>query len=137
MLKRDLVAFYDEISLSGGDRVQQVIADAIELSPFFLVILSQHFKGKQYPEAEADAALAFDKQIKRIIPVFYSMTADECCESTISVCRKLSAHTGIKHEQKKTDEQFASDIADYLKDIAQRQLSSSTYAYVPVIINYL
>ena len=113
--------------------MQQVIADAIELSPFFLVILSQHFKGKQYPEAEADAALAFGKQFKRIIPVFYGMTADECCESTISVCRKLSAYTGYKHEQrKKSDEQFASDIADYVKDIAQRQLASSTYAYVPV-----
>lgn len=124
MLERGLVAFYDVESLTAGDRVQEVIAEAIELSPFFLVILSHHFKGKRYPEAEAQAALAFDKHTKKIIPLFYDMTADECCDSTNDVCSLLSSYSGVERKEKE-DAQFASDVADLMIKMASDQLSSS------------
>lgn len=132
MLKRDLVAFFDVDSLKIGNKVQEVICEAIKLSPFFLVVLSHEFKGKQYPEAELEVALAFNES-KTIVPIFYRMTADQCGECNIPLYPKLSSYTGLERGSKEVS-QFASDVADEVKVIAETQRDTSA---LPFFLQFL
>lgn len=124
MRKRDLLPFYDEITMpaKGGLRVQKIIAKAIVQSPIFVVILSHEFKGEKFPEAEADAALAFDEDSKKI-PVFYGMTADKSGSSLNDVCRRLSSYIGYERKGRE-DLQFACDVADHVKCLVQSHSGS-------------
>ncbi|XP_062516834.1 uncharacterized protein LOC134192152 isoform X2 [Corticium candelabrum] len=120
MLRRQIVAFFDVESLTGGERIQVTIADAIQMSPFFVVVLSHYFKDQRYPEAEAEAALAFDEANIKILPVFYGMTADECCDSKNRICNQMSSYTGIERKMT-TDENFAIEVAKFVERKVQEQ----------------
>ena len=125
MQKCGLKAFFDKKSLKKGDHVQMTIAEAIIRAPFCVVVLSDSFLNKPYPEAELRAALAFPQEHKRIIPVFYKMTADQCNKLTRKMYKKLSDITGWERERR-TDKQFARCICQDMKQRAKRELSSST-----------
>ena len=125
MQKCGLKAFFDKESLERGDTVQVTIAYAIIKAPFCVIILSGSFQNQAYPEAEAKAALAFSNEHKRIIPVFYRMTADDCHKLTRKMYQKLANITG--HEKKnRPDEDFANLISQDLKRSAEKQLHLST-----------
>ena len=120
MLKRQMATFLDVESLTGGERAQVTIADAIQMSPFFVVVMSHYFKDQRYPEAEAEAALAFDDANMKILPVFYGMTADECGNSKNRICNQMSSYTGIE-KKTRTDENFAIEVAKFVERKVQEQ----------------
>ena len=76
-----------------------------------------------YPEAEAQAALAFSKEHRTVVPVFYKMTADECLQLTRKMYHKLATMTGLERETR-TDEEFAKAISHDVKLRAENQLHS-------------
>ena len=134
MQKRGLMAFFDKESLEKGNEVQATIANAIIKSPFFVVVLSESFLNQEYPEAELKAALAFPEEYKkRIMPVFYKMTADECHRLTRKMYRKLADSTGWERKSG-SEEQFAESISQEIKQIAEQQLHSSTSKAVCFIL---
>ena len=134
MQKRGLMAFFDKESLEKGNEVQATIANAIIKSPFFVVVLSESFLNQEYPEAELKAALAFPEEYKkRIMPVFYKMTADECHRLTRKMYRKLADSTGWEWKCE-SEEQFAESISQEIKQIAEQQLHSSTSKSVCFIV---
>ncbi|XP_062516701.1 uncharacterized protein LOC134192043 isoform X2 [Corticium candelabrum] len=90
------------------------------MSPFFVVVMSHYFKDQRYPEAEAEAALAFDEANIKILPVFYGMTADECCDSKNRICNQMSSYTGIE-KKTRTDENFAIEVAMFVERKVQEQ----------------
>jgi hypothetical protein len=90
MAKCGLEAFFDKESLDLGDEVQATIAEAIIDSPFFLVVLNGSFIYQEYPELELKAALYIPTNYKRIIPLFYKMTADECLDWKRKIYRELA-----------------------------------------------
>ena len=134
MQKCGLRAFFDKESLEKGDEVQATIANAIINSTFFVVVLSWSFLDQEYPEAELKAALAFPEEYKkRIMPVFYKMTADECHGWTRKMYRKLADSTGWERKSE-SDQQFAESISQKIKQIAEQQLHSSTSKAVCFIV---
>jgi hypothetical protein len=89
------VPFFDKTAFTGGQRVQLDIALAIANSPFFNVITSHEMKGAKYPEAEIEAAMAFSSEEKKIIPIFYGMSTDDCNGCDLELYRKLSGIAGF------------------------------------------
>ena len=120
---RDVVSFFDKTAFVGGEDVQYKIAQAIGLSPFFVVILSHEMKGSEYPEAEIEAALAFREEEKKTIPIFYGMTTDDCNKSKSPLYKQLSGVSGFV-TQEKDDARIAADAADFIKNAVQRQRDS-------------
>ena len=126
MQKCGLMAFFDKESLEKGNEVQATIANAIIKSPFFVVVLSDSFLNKEYPEAELKAALAFPEEHKKaVMPVFYKMTADECHRLNRKMYRKLADSTGWVRKTE-SEEQFTESISQEIKQIAEKQSHSST-----------
>ena len=122
-----IVSFFDTVALRVGGMAQTDIAEAIIRSPLFVVILSHEFKGKRYPEAEVDAAFEFGSRYKKIIPVFYKITADGCSGSTVAILDKLAKITGI---EKKTDENvdiFVTLVASRIRACVTAQLDNGNY----------
>jgi GTPase SAR1 family protein len=118
-----LKAFYDKESLKMGDSVQATIARAIVNAPFCLVILSNCFQNKEYPEAEVKASLAFSEKHKRTIPIFYKLSADECHDLTRKMYKKLADATGIE-KKNIAEDQFAKMISEAMKERAEKQWDS-------------
>ena len=139
LLQRGVVSFFDKNAFRGGESVQEDIAQAIGLSPFFVVITSHEMKGAKYPEAEARAALAFSKQEKSIIPIFYGMTADECSGCDILLYQKLSSIAGFETRMQQNDDAtIVTGAADFIKNAVQRQLQSRIlFTSLPLTITLL
>ena len=124
MLKCGLKTFVDVKSLEMVDSVQRTVARAIVMSPFFVVVLSNNFQDRLYPEAEVEAALTFPEIHKKIIPVFYQMSVDDCHQSDKELYQKLAAIAGL-HKGYRTDEQFAKSISEEVMKMALEQIESS------------
>ena len=135
--KHQIVSFIDTVSLREGGMAQTDIAEAIIQSPFFVVVLSHEFKGKPYPEAEVKAAFEFDEvksdsrkfysRYKKIIPVFYKITVNDCSESTVTILKKLARINGI---EKKTDENvssFVTRVAERIRGHVEPQRNKGNY----------
>ena len=121
MQNRGLRTFVDIEPLKLEDSVQKPVAHAIVNSPFFVVVLSQN---SLHPESEIEAALAFPKDHKKILPVFYQMSVDECRQSNKELYRKLADIRGL-HNRSETDEEFAERISYEVKQKANEQQQSS------------
>ena len=118
-----LRTFVDIEPLKLEDRVQKPVAHAIVNSPFFVVVLSQNLL---HHESEIEAALAFPKDHKKILPVFYQMSVDDCRQSNKELYRKLAAIRGLhKQYERETDEQFAERISSKVVQMAEEQHQSS------------
>ena len=125
MQKCGVKAFFDKESLEKGDKAQGTIAHAIISAPFFAVVLSKKFLNQQYPEAELKVASAFpEEHKKRIMPVFYKMTPDECHTLTRKMYRMLADSTGWERKTE-SEEQFAKSVSQGIKQLAEKQLHSS------------
>ena len=111
-------------SLNLGDSVQDRLAYAIVNSPFFVVVLSNSFQNRLHPESEAEAAMAFPKIHKKIIPVLYQMSVDDCLQTNNELYYKLAAITGL-HKGYQTDKQFAKSISQHVGQLAVEQFQSS------------
>ena len=124
MLKCGLRTFDDIESLEMGDSVQNTVVHAIVNSPFFVVVLSSSFRDSLHPESQVEAALAFPRDHKKIIPVFYEISIDGCHQSNKEIYHKLAAIKGLR-KGFKTDEQFAKWISRQIGQMAVEQLQSS------------
>ena len=128
MRKHKIVAFLYSDSLQMKEIAQKEIVEAIILSPFFVVILSQEFIGKEQPTAELEAALEFDPINKTIIPVFYNVTNKQWEQSTIENSKLLPKNTSIERK-KETEEKFATLVAERVQGHveSQRRQGHSSY----------
>ena len=135
--KHQIVSFFDADSLSEGRMAQTDIAEAIIQSPLFVVILSHKFKGKRYPAAEVKAALEFNKngpdsfefksRYKKVIPVFYKLTADECSGCDIEILNILAGITGIEKKQNEDVRSFVNYVAQKILKHVKAQKDKRNY----------
>ncbi|MFX1284725.1 MAG: TIR domain-containing protein [Promethearchaeota archaeon] len=70
--------FYDEISLTLGDNLRKKIDEGIQKSRFAVVVFSQAFFAKEWPEYELDGLI--QRQIKEgkfILPIWHGISRDD------------------------------------------------------------
>ena len=71
----DLRVWYDELTLKVGDSLRESIDHGLGQSRFGIVVLSQHFFSKQWPQNELDGLLAREVDgLKVILPVWHKIT---------------------------------------------------------------
>ncbi|XP_062521743.1 uncharacterized protein LOC134196584 isoform X2 [Corticium candelabrum] len=139
--KHGIVSFFDAESLPEGGMTQKLIAEAIIQSPLFVVILSHEFKGKPYPETEVKAAFEFDEdksdsrkfdsRYKKIIPVFYKITATACSESTVTILKKLARIAGIRKKTDENDSSLVTRVAERIREHVEGQRDNGEIKVLP------
>ena len=124
MLKYGLKTFVDIKSWEGVASAPKTVAHAIVNSPFFVVVLSNNFLNSLNPESEVEAALAFSESHKKILPVFYQMSVDDCLQASKELYHKLTVITGLA-KRYRAGTQFAKIISLKVRQMAVEQLESS------------
>jgi len=92
--KAGLEVWYDEFSLSWGDSLRQSIDNGLANSKFGIVILSNNFFAKEWPQAELNGLFSMELSgISRILPVWHKITKDEVAANSPMLADKLAMNT--------------------------------------------
>jgi hypothetical protein len=76
--KRGLNVWYDDFALTVGDSLRRSIDRGLARSKFGIVVLSQKFFEKEWPQKELDGLVARELNgVKVILPVWHGITAEE------------------------------------------------------------
>jgi hypothetical protein len=73
-----------------------------------------------------EASLVFPEVHKRILPIFYGMSVDDCHQMDREVCHKLAAMMTALHKGSETDKQFAESISQEVYQMTKEQLQSNS-----------
>ncbi len=70
--------WYDEYSLTIGDRLRHSIVKGLQTSRFGVVIFSKHFFRKKWPQLELDGLVTLEEDRRKVIlPVWHGVSFDE------------------------------------------------------------
>ncbi|WP_051631364.1 toll/interleukin-1 receptor domain-containing protein [Afifella pfennigii] len=76
--ERGASVWYDEFTLKVGDSLRRNIDRGLAGSRFGVVVLSEHFFGKEWPNKELDGLVALEVQGQtRILPIWHKVSKDE------------------------------------------------------------
>lgn len=116
---RGLAVWYDDFVLQPGDSLRQSIDQGLAESRCGVVILSDHFFRKKWPQVELDGLVALARSpssVKRIIPVWHGVSHSDVASysPTLADLVALDASNGL------------SNIAEKIIQIVQRECSGTT-----------
>ena len=92
----EVKVWYDKFCLRIGDSLRQSIEEGLSLSTYGIVILSENFFGKKWPQEELDGLFA--KQLcgqKTILPVWHKIGS----EQVVSAAPMLAGKVAIRTEE--------------------------------------
>lgn len=87
--------WYDEISLNWGDKLRRSIEKGLSSSRYGIVVLSNNFFQKEWPQRELDALFVIEGSSKRILPVWLNITKEEVQQYSPLLADRIA----IKSEQ--------------------------------------
>ena len=89
--------WYDEFTLKVGSRLRREIDRGLVLSKFGIVVVSEHFFKKQWPQRELDGLFSLDNQERgRILPVWHKVTKDEVVRHSPTLADIVALNTGVQ-----------------------------------------
>ena len=98
--------WYDEFTLNVGDSLRREIDRGLANSRFGVVILSEAFFKKEWPQKELDGLVALEIQgLSRILPIWHKVSVDEVARYSPMLADKVALNTSLKSVE---------DIADDL-----------------------
>ena len=110
---RGVSVWYDEFTLRVGDSLRRRIDQGLSRSRFGLVVLSQSFFAKDWPNYELDGLVALEMAGRqRILPVWHKVTKDEVLSYSAPLADKLALNTAIH-----TVDQIATEIASVVQAV--------------------
>jgi len=91
--------WFDEYELKLGDSLRRRIEDGLKNSRHGLVLLSQSFFKKDWPQKELDALYSLETSSRRILPILHGITHDELKQRSPLLADKFAISTdkGIPH----------------------------------------
>ena len=90
-----MTVWLDDHELTLGDSLRQSIDRGLSSSQFGVVVLSQSFFAKEWPNKELDGLAAReDGQQKVILPVWHEITREEICRYSPLLADRLAVSTG-------------------------------------------
>lgn len=100
--------FYDEATLRIGDSLRRSIDKGLANSRYGVVVLSEAFFRKDWPQRELDGLTALEVQggTKRILPIWHKVSKDEVAAYSPVLADKLALNTSIKSAKEIADELF-------------------------------
>lgn len=104
--------WFDEFELQIGDRLRSSIDDGLRNSDYGIIILSEAFFGKKWPENELEGLMSLeDNDEKRILPLWYGVDEQKVTHYSPSLSGRVA---GVINEDKV--DQIAESISTVLRD---------------------
>lgn len=114
--ERKLSVWYDEFTLRIGDSLRRKIDEGIAHSRFGIVVLSEHFFAKQWPQYELDGIVTMRLTGEQVIlPVWHKLTKAQVIAQSPSLADTIGRSTTDS-----TIEEIAEEIAEVIYDQKQR-----------------
>ena len=89
-----LRVWYDKTALVLGDSLRRKIDEGLAQSKFGVVVLSQKFFAKKWPQAELDGLFALEKATaKKILPVWHKIDHDSVSQFAPTLAERVAAKT--------------------------------------------
>jgi hypothetical protein len=109
---RGIDAWYDEFELRVGDSLRRRIDQGIARSHFGLVVLSQAFFAKNWPQYELDGLIAVEMSegARRLLPVWHAITKEELLRHSPSLVDRVALNTATL-----TIDEMASQLAEVIR----------------------
>ena len=108
--------WYDEFTLNVGDSLRREIDRGLAGSRFGVVVLSESFFKKEWPQKELDGLVALETQgLSRILPIWHKVSVDEVAHYSPTLADKVALNTSIK-----SVEDIADDLLRPLKGVLDR-----------------
>src|SRR6266571_6891852 len=98
-LRSEYQVWYDEYELTLGDSLLRKIDEGLATCDFGIVVLSQAFFAKKWPQAELDGLFARETAARKIIlPIWKDVTQEDVCRFSPILAGRLaaSASLGVK-----------------------------------------
>jgi len=97
--------WYDEFSLNVGDSLRREIDRGLASSRFGVVILSEAFFKKEWPQRELDGLVTLETQGRsRILPIWHKVSVDEVARYSPTLADKVALNTSLQSVEKISDE---------------------------------
>lgn len=107
-----LEVWYDEFALKIGDSLRRKIDEGLRNSRFGVVVLSQAFFGKGWPEYELDGLVSRAVSGEQVLlPIWHNVSKREVMQYSSSLADKLARSTGTH-----TVEEIAAEIVEVIRD---------------------
>lgn len=89
--------WYDELTLSVGDSLRRNIDKGLANSTFGVVVLSEAFFKKEWPQRELDGLVALEvKGQTRILPIWHKVTFDQVSAHSPTLADKVALNSSTK-----------------------------------------
>ena len=89
--------WYDELTLKVGDSLRREIDRGLVNSRFGVVVLSEAFFKKEWPQKELDGLVALEAQgLSRILPIWHKVSVDEVAHYSPTLADKVALNTSLK-----------------------------------------
>ncbi len=91
--------WYDEFTLELGDSLRRKIDQGLVDSRFGIVILSEYFFKKEWPQRELDGLISLETVVpdqKRILPIWHKVSKDEVASYSPILADKIALNTSMK-----------------------------------------
>ena len=117
--ERGLSVWYDEFTLRIGDSLRRKIDAGIAQSRFGVVVLSEHFFAKQWPQYELDGIVTMRQTGEQaILPIWHKLTKDQIIAQSPSLADTIARNTTDS-----TVAEIAAEIAEVIHDQKRRVAS--------------
>ncbi len=95
-LQKDFRIWYDEFTLTVGDRLRRKIDEGLAKSRYGIVVLSKNFFNKHWPEEELDGLASREVNGRKVIlPVWLDVGYPEVCEYSVTLAGRLAARAEL------------------------------------------
>ncbi|KAF5414125.1 MAG: hypothetical protein C5S48_09950 [Candidatus Methanogaster sp.] len=97
---KDLIVWYDEITLSLGDSLRRSIDHGLAQSRYGVVVLSTKFFEKEWPQKELDALVSKEDSFDKVIlPIWHGVTEKQVRSFSPILAGRIAVSTneGIDH----------------------------------------
>lgn len=92
--KRGVTFFYDEISIAWGDSLRRRIDEGLARSKFGVVVLSEAFFRKEWPQRELDGLVQLEMLGRsKILPIWHKVSKDEVAAFSPMLADKAALNT--------------------------------------------
>ncbi|MBU2534301.1 MAG: TIR domain-containing protein [Alphaproteobacteria bacterium] len=103
--ERGANVWYDEFALSVGDSLRRTIDRGLAGSRFGIVVLSEHFFRKEWPNRELDGLVALEVEGRtRILPIWHKVSKDEVASYSPTLADKVALNSSLKSISEIADE---------------------------------
>ena len=112
--------WYDELTVKVGESSRRGIDRGLANSKFGVVVLSEFFFRKEWPQRELDGLVTLETLGKsRILPIWHKVSFDEVARYSATLADKIALNTSLK-----SIEAIADDLINLLNSVAVAGQSS-------------